>query len=45
MTAGLVKVDPLVTHRFALSQGIEAFRVACSKEQTGAIKIIIDCQS
>ena len=41
----LLKVTPLVTHRFALSHGIEAFRVACGKEQSGAIKIVLDCQS
>ena len=45
LEAGMLKVDPLVTHRFPLSRAIEAFAVACSKDQNGAIKIIMDCQS
>lgn len=44
VASGLVKVDPLITHRFALRDGIEAFRVACDKENTGAIKIVLDCR-
>ena len=44
LAAGQVKVDPLVTHRFDLADGVEAFDAACNKEQTGAIKIIIHCQ-
>lgn len=40
-----VQVAPLVTHRFALSQAMEAFDVACNKAATGAIKIVLDCQS
>ena len=42
---GLVRVTPLITHQFGLSQGIEAFAVACNKTETGAIKVIVDCQS
>ena len=45
LEAGMLKVDPLVTHRFPLSRALEAFAVACGKEQNKAIKIIIDCQS
>ena len=45
LEAGMLKVDPLVTHRFPLSRAIDAFAVACSKDQNGAIKIVIDCQS
>jgi threonine dehydrogenase-like Zn-dependent dehydrogenase len=41
---GAVKVDPLVTHTFALSQGLQAFAVACDKAASGAIKVIIECQ-
>lgn len=40
-----IDVQPLITHRFPLSQGLRAFEVACNKESTGAIKIILDCQS
>jgi L-iditol 2-dehydrogenase len=42
---GMVRVDPLVTHRFGLSDGVKAFETACDKATTGAIKIIIDCRS
>ena len=45
LETGMLKVDPLVTHRFPLSRAIDAFAVACSKDQNGAIKIVIDCQS
>jgi 2-desacetyl-2-hydroxyethyl bacteriochlorophyllide A dehydrogenase len=40
-----IRVDPLITHRFALTQALEAFATACDKRETGAIKIILDCQS
>jgi 2-desacetyl-2-hydroxyethyl bacteriochlorophyllide A dehydrogenase len=43
--AGRVRVDPLITHRFALSDALNAFEVACDKSETGAVKVIIDCQS
>jgi 2-desacetyl-2-hydroxyethyl bacteriochlorophyllide A dehydrogenase len=45
LETGMLKVDPLVTHRFPLSRALDAFAVACSKDQNGAIKIVIDCQS
>ena len=45
VSTGQVRVDPLITHRFALSDALAAFEVACNKGQTGAIKVIIDCQS
>jgi 2-desacetyl-2-hydroxyethyl bacteriochlorophyllide A dehydrogenase len=45
LEASMLKVDPLITHRFPLSKGVEAFRVACNKEQSKAIKIVLDCQS
>jgi len=45
VSAGQVKVEPLITHRFALSNAVEAFETACNKSKTGAVKIIIDCQS
>jgi 2-desacetyl-2-hydroxyethyl bacteriochlorophyllide A dehydrogenase len=44
VSAGRVRVDPLITHRFGLSDAVEAFEVACNKSQSGAVKIIIDCQ-
>ena len=45
LEAGMLQVDPLVTHRFPLSRAIEAFDVARNKDRHGAIKIILDCQS
>ena len=45
VSSGQVKVDPLITHRFALSDAFNAFEVACNKNRTGAVKVIIDCQS
>lgn len=45
LEAGMLDVDPLVTHRFPLSRAVDAFAVACGKDQNKAIKIIIDCQS
>jgi threonine dehydrogenase-like Zn-dependent dehydrogenase len=45
LEAGMLQVDPLVTHRFPLSRAIDAFSVACHKDRHRAIKIIIDCQS
>jgi 2-desacetyl-2-hydroxyethyl bacteriochlorophyllide A dehydrogenase len=44
LEAAMLKIDPLVTHRFPLNQATEAFEVACSKDQSKAIKIVIDCQ-
>jgi len=44
VSAGRVQVDPLITHRFGLSNAVEAFEVACNKSKSGAVKIIIDCQ-
>jgi 2-desacetyl-2-hydroxyethyl bacteriochlorophyllide A dehydrogenase len=45
VSAGQVKVDPLITHRFRLSDALSAFETACNKSKTGAVKVIIDCQS
>ncbi len=41
---GLVKVDPMITHRFGLGDGVKAFETACNKAQSQAIKIILDCE-
>lgn len=40
--SGRVRVDPLITHRFTISQALEAFRIADDKEASGAIKVIIN---
>jgi L-iditol 2-dehydrogenase len=45
LATGRVRVDPLITHRFALTRALDAFETACNKSRTGAIKIILDCQS
>jgi 2-desacetyl-2-hydroxyethyl bacteriochlorophyllide A dehydrogenase len=42
---GLVKVDPMITHRFSLDDGVKAFETACNKAQAQAIKIILDCET
>jgi len=44
VSGGQVKVEPLITHRFDLSDAVAAFEVACNKSKTGAVKVIIDCQ-
>ena len=44
VSTGQVKVGPLITHRFDLSDGLKAFEVACNKSKTGAVKVIINCQ-
>jgi L-iditol 2-dehydrogenase len=45
LEAGMLKVDPLVTHDFPLSRGTEALATACDKQGSKAIKVIVDCQS
>lgn len=45
VSSGQVKVDPLITHRFSLSDGVSAFETACNKSKTGAVKVILDCLS
>lgn len=45
LATGQIQVDPLITHRFSLTQALEAFSTACNKSKTGAIKIVLDCQS
>jgi 2-desacetyl-2-hydroxyethyl bacteriochlorophyllide A dehydrogenase len=42
---GLVKVDPMITHRFNLLDGVKAFETAINKSQSQAIKIIFNCES
>jgi threonine dehydrogenase-like Zn-dependent dehydrogenase len=44
VSAGQIKLEPLITHRFKLSDAEKAFGVACNKSETGAVKVIIDCQ-
>jgi len=36
-----IKTEGMVTHRFPLSDAVEAFRTAEQKEQTGAIKVVL----
>jgi L-iditol 2-dehydrogenase len=45
VSTGQVKVEPLITHQFNLSDGLKAFEVACNKSKTGAVKVIINCQA
>ena len=45
LESGLVKVEPMITHTFSLSEGVEAFDIACNKALSQAVKIIINCES
>lgn len=45
VSTGQVQVEPLITHRFGLSDALKAFEAACNKSKTGAVKVIIDCQT
>lgn len=45
LATGRVSVEPLISHRFPLSRATEAFDIGCNKEQSGAIKIILECGS
>jgi len=45
LASGIVNVEPLISHRFPLSAALEAFEVACHKATSGAIKVVLDCQS
>lgn len=45
LTSGIVDVKPLISHRFPLTRAVEAFAAACDKAASGAIKIVLDCQS
>ncbi|MCD6596760.1 MAG: alcohol dehydrogenase catalytic domain-containing protein [Bacteroidales bacterium] len=44
LASGLVKVDPMITHRFNLSDGVKAFETAINKAKNQAIKIVLDCE-
>ena len=45
IASGAIKVDPLISHRFPLTKAVDAFAVACNKQESGAIKVIVDCQA
>lgn len=42
---GKIQTDPLITHRYTLTEGLQAFETACHKDRTGAVKVIIDCRN
>ncbi|RLA38578.1 MAG: hypothetical protein DRR42_28535 [Gammaproteobacteria bacterium] len=44
LASGLVKVEPMITHRFNLSDGVKAFETAINKSQNQAIKIVLNCE-
>jgi len=41
LTQGRVRVAPLISHRFALTQVTEAFAAAADKERSGALKVVV----
>jgi L-iditol 2-dehydrogenase len=41
VSAGQIKVNPWITHRFPLRKVEEAFRTALQKEETGAFKVMV----
>lgn len=43
LAAGKIQVSPLITHRFRLSEAVNAFEVACNKSKSGAIKVLVEC--
>jgi 2-desacetyl-2-hydroxyethyl bacteriochlorophyllide A dehydrogenase len=45
LASSLVNVDPMITHRFDLQEGVQAFEVGCNKAETEAVKIVINCDS
>jgi threonine dehydrogenase-like Zn-dependent dehydrogenase len=44
LSTGLVNVDPIISHRFNLSDGVSAFETVINKAQNQAMKIIINCE-
>ncbi len=42
LCSGRVNADPLVTHCFPIGAGVEAFRVAEQKQETRAIKVVVN---
>jgi len=45
LASGIVKVDPLISHRLPLTSALDAFQIACNKSQSGAIKVVLDCRN
>jgi len=45
MASGMIKVDPLITHRFSLRDAREAFRVMLHKDQERAYKVVLQPES
>lgn len=41
LASGQIEVEPMITHRFPLTETVQAFEVAASKHETGAIKVIV----
>ncbi|MCL5270330.1 MAG: alcohol dehydrogenase catalytic domain-containing protein [bacterium] len=45
VSRNMLNLEPLITHRFPLTQGLAAFDVAANKAASGAIKVVLDCQA
>ena len=45
LASGIVRVDPLISHRLPLTSALDAFQIACNKSKSGAIKVVLDCRN
>jgi L-iditol 2-dehydrogenase len=41
IASGRVCAEKIITHRYAIDQAVEAFRVADKKSETGAVKVLL----
>ena len=42
LASGRMNAAPMLTHRFPIERGLEAFETALSREATGAVKVVIN---
>ena len=42
LASGRIHAAPMLTHRFPLERGLEAFETALKREETGAVKVVIN---
>lgn len=44
LASGLLNVEPMITHRYNLADGVKAFETATNKADNQAIKIVLNCK-